>query len=284
MPYISEWNPSDPVQVLVFGQYKVGKTWGAMTFPNPVVMDFDRGIATARNPSFVSKYGVRKIFYETFAERSQAKMGVHLIHNAFDDACRFFDEWMKPKGKWKDRVSKQSYEVGRDMFETWIIDSGTTLSVFAQTKAVIVMGAMKLSQTLKHGQDHGVIIPKIQDYGSERSLIEQFIRMVKDSGKNVVLICHEKQSVDQAGVVKEIVPLLTGKSSTDVPIMFDEVYNMRIKKKGTEMFRYLQTMPDSVRKVGSRYGIPNETEWNWEALQKEICNAHEKQKNLGETK
>lgn len=268
MPYVKDWKPSDPVQILVYGASKTGKTWGALTFPRPVVMDFDRGAATARNPEFVKKYGVRDIFFENFVEKSLVK-GVPAKHNAFDDACRFFDEWMKPKGKWTSPVDKQTYDVGRDMFDTWVIDSGTTLSELALYKAVIVLGSMNLSKTHENSLKEGVLIPRIQDYGSERSLVEQFVDMVKDSGKNVVLICHEKEltSPGDDRTVIGYVPLLTGKSAESIPLKFDEVYNLRVKKSGLNIVRTLQTQPDGLRKAGTRYGIPDGSVWDWDTVQ-----------------
>jgi len=263
MPYIKDWSPSAAVQILVYGQAKLGKTWGAMTFPRPVVMDFDGGVSTARNPAFVAQYGMRDIFYETFEDTNRTK-GVVTSHNAFDDACRFFDEWMKKSGKWK------GIEVGAERFDTWVIDSGTTLSEVAQNKAVILTGAMKLSRTHADALQHGVVIPRIQDYGSERSLVEQFIDMVKASGKNLILLCHEKEVSSDAGYITGIVPLLTGRSSEVVPLKFDEVYNLRIKKEGNEIKRYIQTQPDGLRKVGSRYGIPDGTTWEWNTIESEL--------------
>jgi hypothetical protein len=253
---------------MVYGAAKTGKTAGALTFPRPVVLDFDRGVATARSEWFVKTYGLRWVFYETFVEKDMNK-GVPKTANAFDDACKFFDEWMKPSGRWTSPVNGKRYEVGRDQFDTFVIDSGTTLSEHAQYKAIIVLGSFSkpLSFTHKEALSLGVIIPKIQDFGSERSLVEQFIDMVRDSGKNVVLICHEKEVISEAGTQTGIVPLLTGKSSETVPLKFDEVYNLRIKKVGLETTRYLQTEPDGVRKVGSRYGIPDESAWNYDTIQ-----------------
>lgn len=280
MPYLSDWTPSDPVQVLVYGKSKVGKTWGAYTFPRPVVMDFDHGAATARNPEFVKKYGLRHIFFEEFKERQLVK-GIPQTYNAYDDACRFFDEWMKPSGKWIGSDGK-TYPVGRDQFDTWIIDSGTTLSEFAQYKAVIVMGKMKLSKSHEEALKTGLLVPKIQDYGSERSLVEQFVDMVKGSGKNVVLICHEKEVTNDNGIVTDIVPLLTGKSAENIPLKFDEVYNLRVKKQGLNTVRYLQTSADSVRKVGSRYGIPDESPWDWDSVYKALTDIKEQQRKQAE--
>jgi hypothetical protein len=260
MPWAMEWQPGKVIQVLVFGKAKVGKTFGAYTFPRPVVMDFDRGVAVASNPDFLKKYGRREIFFENFIEKNVTKAGIPLTHNAFDDSCRFFDEWMKPQGNWK------GTKVGRDMFDTWILDSGTTMSESAMNKAIILHGSMNLSKTHKIATEQGIIIPKIQDYGSERSLVEQFADMLLESGKHVVFLCHEKEVVDEGGAVLSIEPLLTGKSSEVVPLKFDEVYNLRIKRQGTEFVRYLQTKADGIRKVGSRYGIPNETSWDYGAL------------------
>lgn len=282
MPYVADWQPSDPVQLLVFGQAKTGKSWGALTFPRPVVFDFDNGVATARNPEFVAANGLRPIFYEVFAETSQ-RNGIVQNPHAFDDACRFFDEWMKPSGKWKDRATGKIHDVGKDLFDTFVIDSGTTLSELAQHKAVSVLGTMKLSKTMEDAMRHGVLVPRIQDYGSERSLVEQFIDMVRDSGKNCVLICHEKEVTNEAGNLTGIVPLLTGKSAESVPLKFDEVYNLRVQKKGPNVVRSLQTAPDGLRKVGTRYGIPDGSQWNWDTVQAALKSIKDKQRGATST-
>lgn len=273
MPKLAEWKPSDPIQVLVYGKSKIGKSWFGYTFPRVVSFDFDHGIAVARNPEFVKQFGLRDVFYEQF-EESNVKKGVAITHNAFDDACRYFDEWMKSSGKWK------GYDVGRDMFDTFVLDSGTTLSELALNKAVIVLGGMKLSQTHQQGVGAGLIVPKLQDFGAERSLTEQFIDMVRSSGKNFVLICHEKEVYKGEGkdaVLESIVPMFTGKSVEAIPLKFDEVYNLRIKPVGTKTVRYLQTEQDSHRKAGSRYGIPNEIEPSFDVLKSHIDRIHKAQ-------
>lgn len=280
MPLISEWKPSDPIQILVYAKFKLGKSAGAFTFPRPVVFDFDDGVATARSPWFVKKYGIRWLFYEGFKDTKRNAQGIVTSHTGLDDSCRFFDEWMKPKGKWTS--AGKVYEVGRDMFDTWIIDSGTTLSELCMGKANIVLGAQSppLSKTHETALMSGLLIPKKQDYGAERSLFEQFIRMVKETEKNVVLICHEKEIFEgegSAATLKNIVPLLTGKSAELVPLMFDEVYNLRIKPKGQEMVRYLQTQPDALRRCGTRYGIEDGTEWDYDSIKKQIDSIHAQQ-------
>lgn len=275
-PRLSSWKPSDPIQLLVFSDYKTGKTWGAYTFPRCVVFDFDKGAATGRNPEFIKQYGFRDHYYETFDEKKTVR-GLVTQHNAFDESCRYFDEWMKASGTWK------GDKVGRDQFDTFIIDSGTTLSQYAQNKAVMVLGGMKLSHSHEKGLVSGLIVPVIQDYGAERSLVEQFVDMVKDSGKNVVMICHEKKITEGEGpneVITDIVPLLTGKSSQSVPLKFDEVYRLRVKPQGMATVRYLQTHADALVRVGSRYGIPDNTLWEYDAIKKNLDRIHAEQKAL----
>lgn len=254
MPRTRDWIPGNLVQVLAFGRYKVGKTWGALTFPRPNVMDFDRGIATARNPNFVKQHGMRDIIYEQFTDKV-GRGGIPLTHDAFDGACRYFDEWMAP--------------AKRDQFDTWVVDSGTTLSNCAMHKAVILLGGSKLSiksETHKEAKAYGVVIPRIQDYGAERSMMEQFVFMVRDSGKHVVMICHEKDLTNKQGDTIATVPLLTGRSIESIPIMFDEVWNIRAKPEGTGRKFYIQTMPDGLRNLGSRYGVPDGIKFEWDTI------------------
>jgi len=218
-------------------------------------MDFDRGIATSRNPAFLERYGERDILYEQFWDISRTKGGVVLKHNAFDDACNFFDEMMKP--------------VNVDRFDTWIVDSGTTLSEAAMTKAIILLGGSfkgVTSHTHEQAVKHGLVVPKIQDYGSERSMVEQFVDMVITAPKNLVFICHEKEQTDSEGTVRAIVPLLTGKGVEAVCIKFDEVYNIRTRGIKENKKRFIVAEADGLRIAGSRFGVPDGTEFTWDAI------------------
>lgn len=250
--------PGSNMQIMVFGPSKSGKTFGALTFPRPNVLDFDKGIAVVRNPDFVKKYGIVSVEYEQFTESNLSK-GVAVTHNAFDDACRYFDKWMKPDK--------------RDTFDTWVIDSGTTLADMAMNKAIIVLGSQSppLSKTHQTAVQTGVLTPKQQDWGSERSLTEQFVDMVKGSGKHVVLICHQKEKMNDKGdTVVEICPLLTGKGVEAISLKFDEIYYLKVKGNPPDQKRVLYTQQTGLIKCGSRLGIPHETEWSYPALEQAL--------------
>lgn len=255
---LGEYEPGRLVKALAFGRFKVGKTFGAATFPRTNFMDFDGGIATLLNPDFVKRHGYRKdIEFETFFEKQVDKNGVVRSHNAFDDACRYFDKWMA---------------VGqRDKFDTWVVDSATSLSQFAMNKGMILLGGPSLSiasKTHQQAVNTGVVYPKMQDYGVERGMVTQFIRMLLTADKNVLVLCHEKEITDDNGNLKAIVPLLTGKGVEEVPIMFDEVWNVQRRPVGTETVVQLITQQTSILKVGSRLGIPNQTPFEYGAIRK----------------
>lgn len=264
---LSEYTPEEKIKALVFGRFKVGKTWGAATFPRPNFMDFDKGIATLQHPDFVRKYGFLKdVEFEQFFEKNVDKNGIVRSHNAFDDACRYFDKWMAAGN--------------RDAFDTWVIDSGTTLSKYALNKAIVLLGGASMGISSKtHAQaiNTGLIYPKMQDYGAERDMVEKFVQMVLNTDKNVLLLCHERELTDDAGNVKSIVPLLTGKGVEEIPIKFDEVWNVQRRLKGTETEIVCITQQTSILKVGSRLGIPNQTPFEYGAIRK-VLDANKEQR------
>lgn len=275
MPTIAEFKRSEKFAALIYGKFKAGKTAGAATFPRPNFLDFDDGLATLTNPGLVSHFKYPStIMYETFEERGATSKGVLVSHNALDDACRYFDACMNPKGeKYKSPRTGLEYDVHPDMFDTWVIDSGTTLSAVSRVKALILMGTpgalvqnKTLSQTFETGKKTGFILPKLQDFGAERSLVEQFIEMVLGSGKHVLLLCHEKEEWEGQGEnshVSGYVPLFVGQSVETIPLKFDEVYNLQAKVSGPNLKRILKTTPDGLRQCGSRLGLPDGTEFEW---------------------
>jgi len=269
MKETKDWKPGAQLKILAWGRSKVGKTFGAGTFPRPCILDFDRGMTTLLSPDFVRKHGVRQFIWEEFYERS-FKGAIVTAHNAYDDACKFFDLMMTT--------------ANRGRFDTWVIDSGTTLSSDAQNKAVILLGTKDyhfMSKTQEEALRHGLLVPKIQDYGAERSLVEQFVDMVLSSEKHVVFICHEKEVRNKEGDLISLVPNLIGQSAEAVPLRFDEVYNVQANKgelkydkatNKTEQVwdRVCITQPDGLRKVGSRHGVPDKTPWEFESVMKAI--------------
>lgn len=229
------------IQAVIMAEPGVGKTVLAGTFPRPNVLDFDEKVMVMRNPEVVKKYGLRSVLYQSFPEKGRNSMGFVTVPNALDDACRYFDDWMKP-GK-------------RDQFDTWVIDSGTALSEVARNKALYILGAANRSKTFAKAQSVGAAVMEQQDWGAERSIVEQFIRMVKESGKNVVVNVHIKEILSDAGVVIQRVPLFTGQSSKVIPSMFKDVWLYKNQGVGPTFKRILTSTPDGIDVIRSELGI-----------------------------
>lgn len=275
---------SRTVKVLNYSQFKMGKTFGALTFPRPNVLDFDGGLATALNPDFVRKHGLVQGLQFYNPRRNLDGRGVPRDYNAVDSACRYFDEWMKPSGVWKDPLTGKVTTTSVDLFDTWVLDSATTLIDASTDKAIMLLGDKNFkgasSETYDMAKKYGLVVPKIQDYGAERSMTEQIVRFLVDSGKHVVVLCHEAMEYDDDGNVTAIGPLLTGKSKQDIPIMFNEVYRLRTQPVGQDVKRVLSTVAVGPMKVGSRLGVPDGTEWDYAALSKVIFSLRDEQLKL----
>lgn len=265
MASIKDWKPTELVQVLVFGSFKAGKTAGAATFPRPNILDFDQGVSTLASDWWKKKFGEKEIIYESFKETKKNHLGVVTEPHAFDDACKYFDKCMKPDL--------------RDTFDTWIIDSGSMLTEYANNKAIYLLGGVMpgvKSNTMEMAKKFGLVAPKQQDFGAERSMAEQFIQMCLDSNKHLVLVCHEQVISNDEGIVQSIGPMFTGKSRQLIPLKFSEVYRIKVQKQGLEMKRSLMTQSDGISQVGTRLGVPDGTEWTWDAINKSLQNLKEK--------
>lgn len=231
----------DPIiQAVVMGQSGVGKTWLAGTFPRPNFFDFDGKVGVLRNPDFVKKYGIVSAEYEQFSEK-QRSQGFAINHNSFDDACRYFDSWMAP--------------AKRGLFDTWVIDSGTFLIEASRSKALIVLGANKRSNTFDTAMKTGLAMMQMQDFGGERSLTEQFIRMVKDSGKNLLVNVHQREDYDDKGNLIRVQPLFTGQSVQIIQAMFKDVWHLKVQGAGSTTRRVLTAEYDGIHSSRSELGI-----------------------------
>lgn len=228
------------IQAVLMGISGVGKTWLAGTFPRPNFFDFDQKIGVLRNPDFMKKYGDVKAEYEVFADTKRIK-GFAVSHNAYDAACYYFDKWMTPSL--------------RNKFDTWVIDSGTSLSEVARNKGLIVLGEMKRSYTFGKAQSTGLAALEQQDFGAERSLVEQFIRMVRNSGKHVLVLVHQKETYDTNGNLVSVKPLFTGQSSEVVMAMFKDVWHLKLQGLGPTLKRVLTAEYNGIYSTRSELGL-----------------------------
>lgn len=196
------------IQAIIMSPPGKGKTSLACTFPRPNVLDCDGKVEVARNPRFLKKYGSRSILYEKFPEPAVANP--RIVPTAYARMCTYFDECMSP--------------AKRNTFDTWVLDSGTTFSMLARCQALEILGKMNRSKTLDKAKTFGMEAMEQSDWGAERSLVEKFVKQLLDTGKNVLLLVHEKEVVKNG--ITEIMPLFTGDSKTVIPAMFKDVWRL----------------------------------------------------------
>jgi len=229
------------INAVLMGKPGVGKTALLSSFPRVRVFDFDKKIKSALNPDWLAKLGrVPDLEYETFSERGLVG-GYAITHNAFDDACRWFDNSMKPGV--------------RDSFEYWGVDSVTSLTDLAMNKALIVLGGSKRSTTHDTASKTGLAMLQKQDFGGINSLVKQFLRMLLDSGKGVIAIVHEKETTNESGLLVSVDPLLIGQNVQAVPAMFQNVWHLRMEGVPPRHVRRLYTDFDGIRMARSEVGI-----------------------------
>lgn len=242
MPKLSDVDVAQgAITAIIMGKPGTGKTTLVSSFPRVRLMDFDKKVKAALNPEWIKKLGrVPDLEFKEFVENSLVK-GYALKHNAFDDACRWFDELMGP--------------ALRNTFDYFAVDSITALTETAQNKALIVLGGAKRSSTHDSASTTGLAMLQKQDFGGINSLIKQFLRMLIDSGKGVLAIVHEKETTNDAGLLVSIDPMLIGQNVQQVPSMFQNVWHLRIEGVPPNHKRKLYCDFDGIRMARSELGL-----------------------------
>lgn len=240
MPQLTDLKPgSGPITAIIIGRPGAGKTALASSFGRVRLFDFDKKVGAALNPAWVKILGrVPTVEFETFSERRRLQ-GFAAEHNAFDDACRKFDQWMTTK----------------DSFDTFVIDSATQLTEFAYNKALKVLGGAKRSNTHDTAMKFGLAMLQKQDFGGGNSLVIQFIRMVLESNKNVIVTAHEKESTNDSGLLVSVDPMFIGQNVQAIPALFQNVWRLQVRGAGATSRRVLLCDPDGVSMARSELGL-----------------------------
>lgn len=233
---------TQPISIILMSRPGMGKTTLASSFPRPRYFDFDKKMGAILNPDWIKKLGgkVPQVEYETFAERSR-NLGLAVQHNAFDDACRYFDRCMSPAERGK--------------FDTFVVDSVTNMTEAAYNKALIVLQGAKRSYTHESAVKTGMAILQKQDFGGGNSLVMQFLRMLLDSGKNVIAIVHEKETTNDTGLLVSIDPMLIGQNTQAVPALFQNVWRLKVIGVPPNQKRQLICDTDGIVMARSEIGL-----------------------------
>ena len=213
MPSAKKITPQIPSRILVLGEYGVGKSVFASTFPTPgFVFDLDDGIQIYRGKDFD---------YETYSVSPQS--------------------WIQ----FEKDVNRVIKETNERKYKTIIVDSTTVLTAIAMERALQI--DPKRSPT--NGPLWNVHYSMVKNLaeGQLRKIL------TLSSKAFVIVIGHLHIVLDnETGAVIAIEPLLPGSLSENFPGLFSEVYCSFSRKKEGKTEYYLRTAPRGFCKARSR--------------------------------
>ena len=202
---------------LIYGDFGTGKTWSLRTCPKPVLIhSFDPG-------------GARGL-------QDMARTGEVLIDARFEQ-----ESSKKPTayGMWEKEFDRLRTT---DFFEgigTYVIDSVTT------------WGDALMNEILRKANRAGTV-PQIQDYLIQMLTIRDVIHVCTGLPCNFIALGHITIDKDETTGKIESGPLLTGKLSQKLPLLFDEVYVSTAKSKPSGVEYKFITQSNGYYKARSR--------------------------------
>lgn len=221
-------------RVLIYGPSGSGKTTFAGTFPNPVFIDFDKGMVTFKDaPVDIEYYSINQ--RPTTDVDAIAIIGekAALKDNAYLKATALIEHFANKLGPG----------------DTLVLDSLSTYSDYTLAHTLAIMGQKT---------------PRIQDWGTAQKLLEQSISLLCECECNIVLVAHEQfVKDDESGVIMWL-PLTIGKLATKLPLYFDEVYHTYVErgkgdKKGSAVYG-IETTPTRRTTAKSRLKLAGNIE------------------------
>lgn len=230
-------------RALIYSDFGGGKTRLAKTCRLPVHIDsWDPGGTKTLIDEILGRPTDRK----TDPYQATGKIYADTRYEVEDpDKPTAFELWDREYARRK----RENYFSG---IGTYFIDSATTMS----------SAAMNVSLK-KAGRPGGV--PFQQDYLPTMVMMENAIKDIMTLPCDVILTAHLDSDKDEATGKLFIGPLFIGKLKQRIPILFDELYTMQIKRTSSGDKYNLVTRSDGIFKARTRLGREGRFEANEEA-------------------
>ena len=191
----SQTKASNTKRVLLVGAAGSGKSWSAVTFPNPFILDYDNNL----QHSHFRNLDIPTIPCYNTRTTSEIKIGPR----KYVDAREWIIQWLAQEGnKFTER-------------QTIILDSLTGLS------DIVRIAYEKEIPTSKSGADD-----KFWFWRMWAAYFRELFSALRDLPCNVVVIMHENEMRDaETNRVASVKPLLQGQEfSPRIPSFFTDVY------------------------------------------------------------
>lgn len=204
-------------RILIYGGTGAGKTYSLKTFRLPLWID-----------SFDPGGSVCLADYE--AE------GKALVRSTYEE-----DNWDRPSAfeSWDRAFTKDVSSGIFSQIGTYCLDSATT---WAQAAMNAVLAKRGVAGTVPHQQD----------WYPQMILLEKSLRRIMFLPCDVVFICHDDAVKDDLTGSLSRLPLLTGKLSKRIPLLFSEIYFAHVRRTAKGVDYLWQTVADSQTAARSR--------------------------------
>ena len=246
----------DNEKLLLYGHAKTGKTFLALTAPEPIYFMAIGGPNEAKtyySKQFQDKHGKREVFIDIIEKDQTEKRGKFKKATGFDAACDALD------------VALELDDKGEMEWATLVVDNATMLTEMQANKVLEIanLGGVddnraKKDPAYKKFQDTGILTLFDSDYKAVQSLNWGWTSWIFGIDKNVVFIAHEyedtvpnrkTQSSDLIGVK----PQFYGRHRMDIPQLFDNVWRMSRNGQAYEARTVSQGKPFDIV-AGTRVG------------------------------
>lgn len=204
-------------RILIYGGTGTGKTFSLQTFRLPLWVDsFDPGGSVALSPL--------------------VQEGKALVCSSYES-----DNWDAPTAfaQWDKDFTERARSGVFDQVGTYCLDSATTWAQAAMN--VVLKNA---------GRAGGV--PQQNDWYPQMILLEKGLRRIMNLGCDIVFICHDDTVKDELTGGLSRLPLLTGKLTKRIPLLFSEMYYAKVGRSSKGPEYQWQTVSDSQVAARSR--------------------------------
>ncbi len=243
---------------LIYGAPKTGKTFTALTSPEPIYhlgVGGDNEVKTYFGKHFQDKHG-KKDLVTDYVSETIGKMGKVKDPIGCDAVSRCLDEALELD-------AKENFPSKTGTFETLVLDNATNLQDFQMNKTIHISndtrspGAEGYS-TWEAYMKHGILAPFDSDWKGAQSLMSQWVSWMFDIDKNIIFIAHEYevQKANRKTQLPDLIgirPLFVGKQRTRIAQKFDNVWRMT---KNGQKFEARTIASDSPYEIiaGTRLG------------------------------
>ena len=232
------------IRVLIVGAAKSGKTFSAMTFPNPIVLDFDNGLTAFKGRNDI----IRIPFYSDAWCIEKAKCSVK---NDTVDRYNGLCKWIKEEGF---KLSKE---------QTLVLDSWTTYQSYSDIYLAKNPVIIKDSS--------GKLVEDSYKYWDKKQKQAEVIHTLLTSLEcHVVVLAHELHERDKetGQLLDKIKPLMQGQFPNRMSNYYTDVFRMVAVSETTKESAELMRVSN-----GDLTKLQKDTKYYWQCKQSNAFNA-----------